>query len=70
MSKVNIVIIIDFIYFFFPEDIDKNGSELETKKPQNKRKRLKENDEVISGGEDESMAKKSRCQSSSSSGRL
>ncbi|XP_040013290.1 HIRA-interacting protein 3 isoform X2 [Xiphias gladius] len=51
------------------QDYDKNGGELETKKPQSKRKRERGNDEVISGGEDEdeSRAKKSRCQSSSSS---
>ncbi|XP_070779796.1 HIRA-interacting protein 3 [Enoplosus armatus] len=46
-----------------------DGSELDTKKPQNKRKREKENDKVMSGreDEDESRAKKSRCQPSSSS---
>nr|XP_043907051.1 HIRA-interacting protein 3 [Solea senegalensis] len=51
------------------QDIDENGGEQETKKPQNKRKREQENDEVKSGTdeEDESRAKKSRCQSSSSS---
>nr|XP_020453515.1 HIRA-interacting protein 3 [Monopterus albus] len=47
------------------QDNDKNGSKLEPKKPQNKRKREEENVEVIS--EDQSMAKKSRCQSNSSS---
>uniref|UniRef100_A0A8C9YDE7 HIRA interacting protein 3 n=1 Tax=Sander lucioperca TaxID=283035 RepID=A0A8C9YDE7_SANLU len=55
------------------QEKDENGSELETAKPQNKRKRDKENDEVISGKEedddvDESRAKKSRRQSTSSSG--
>ncbi|KAM6913935.1 HIRA-interacting protein 3 isoform 2-T2 [Lycodopsis pacificus] len=53
------------------QDNDENGSELETsKKPQNKRKRGKEKDEVISGEEDdeeESTTKKSRRQSNSSS---
>ncbi|XP_031176612.1 HIRA-interacting protein 3 isoform X2 [Sander lucioperca] len=54
------------------QEKDENGSELETAKPQNKRKRDKENDEVISGKEedddvDESRAKKSRRQSTSSS---
>ncbi|XP_058509773.1 HIRA-interacting protein 3 [Solea solea] len=51
------------------QDVDENGGEQETKKPQNKRKREQENDEVKSGTdeEDESRAKKSRCQSSSSS---
>ncbi|XP_034749381.1 HIRA-interacting protein 3 isoform X2 [Etheostoma cragini] len=52
------------------QEKDESGSELETAKPRNKRKRDKEKDEVISGkenGDDESRAKKSRCQSSSSS---
>ncbi|XP_028456079.1 HIRA-interacting protein 3 isoform X3 [Perca flavescens] len=57
------------------QEKDENGSELETLKPRNKRKRDKENDEVISGKEeeeeeeddDESRAKKSRRQSTSSS---
>ncbi|XP_078125958.1 LOW QUALITY PROTEIN: HIRA-interacting protein 3 [Sander vitreus] len=52
------------------QEKDENGSELETAKPQNKRKRDKENDEVISGKDDdvdESRAKKSRRQSTSSS---
>ncbi|XP_029294240.1 HIRA-interacting protein 3 [Cottoperca gobio] len=44
-----------------------SGSELKTKKPQNKRKREKENDEVINGTEDDSTAKKSRRLSNSSS---
>ncbi|XP_051244123.1 HIRA-interacting protein 3 isoform X2 [Dicentrarchus labrax] len=50
------------------QDNDKIKSELETKKLQNKRKRVKENDEVISGAEDEvkSTAKKSRQSRSSS----
>ncbi|KAM3597265.1 uncharacterized protein V6R79_002092 [Siganus canaliculatus] len=47
------------------EGHDQNGSDLKTRKTQNKRKRDKENDEVFSEGEDESTAKKSRCQSSS-----
>ncbi|XP_039681524.1 HIRA-interacting protein 3 isoform X1 [Perca fluviatilis] len=57
------------------QEKDENGSELETAKPRNKRKRDKENDEIISGKEDddddddddESRAKKSRRQSTSSS---
>ncbi|XP_044188226.1 HIRA-interacting protein 3 [Thunnus albacares] len=49
------------------QENDQNGCELETKMPQNKRKREKENDEVISEGEDESRAKKSRRQLNSSS---
>ncbi|XP_059204534.1 HIRA-interacting protein 3 [Centropristis striata] len=51
------------------QDNDEN-SDLETKKPQIKRKREKENDEAISGGEDEgdeSRAKKSRRHQSGSS---
>ncbi|XP_034396027.1 HIRA-interacting protein 3 isoform X2 [Cyclopterus lumpus] len=51
-----------------PNLSDENGSELETsKRPQNKRKREKERDEVISGDDDESTAKKSRRQLNSSS---
>lgn len=52
-----------FVFFFLLslcEDYDITGSELKTKKLQNKRKRQEENDEVISGNEDESVAKKSR----------
>ncbi|XP_035511231.1 HIRA-interacting protein 3 [Morone saxatilis] len=50
------------------QDNDNIKSELETKKLQNKRKRVKENDEAISGAEDEvkSTAKKSRQSRSSS----
>ncbi|XP_053194306.1 HIRA-interacting protein 3 [Scomber japonicus] len=49
--------------------MQENGHDLETKMPQNKRKREEENDEVISEreSEDESRAKKSRRQLSSSS---
>ncbi|CAK6963240.1 HIRA-interacting protein 3 [Scomber scombrus] len=48
--------------------MQENGHDLETKMPQNKRKREEENDEVISEreSEDESRAKKSRRQLSSS----
>ncbi|XP_032394605.1 HIRA-interacting protein 3 isoform X1 [Etheostoma spectabile] len=52
------------------QESDESGSELETAKPRNKRKRDKEKDEVKSGkenGDDESRAKKSRRQSTSSS---
>ncbi|XP_010769229.1 HIRA-interacting protein 3 [Notothenia coriiceps] len=51
------------------QENDENDSELETKKSQNKRKRDAENDEVLSGGEDEdvSKAKKPRRRSSPSS---
>lgn len=64
----NIVIINSFI--FSCEDNEKNESEMENTKLQNKRKREKENEVGMSGEEDESIAKKSRCQSSASSGRL
>ncbi|XP_070704706.1 HIRA-interacting protein 3 [Pempheris klunzingeri] len=49
-------------------DNEENGSELETKKVQNKRKRGKENDEISDGeDEDDSRAKRSRLKSQSSS---
>ncbi|KAK2833618.1 hypothetical protein Q5P01_017507 [Channa striata] len=52
------------------QDSDENGSEVETNKPGNKRKREMENDEVLSGSEDESSAKKCRRQTDSSSSEL
>ncbi|KAF7664489.1 hypothetical protein LDENG_00175110 [Lucifuga dentata] len=49
------------------QESDKDDSELETRPSQNKRKREKENEAIEEGADDnESRAKKSRCQSSSS----